>query len=218
LAWAQITGDVTPSPDDVKIFRNWPGQDAKIVPSAISYSTSTTTRRCKQWGWSIDDNSGVLRWTKLEFEHRTKLKELEVFQELIKGLDLVKTLQNSATTGEAEIPKQISKNAEDVVRDYLNKIARQWFQYMRSEGRFTLEQVHLDIILTHPAVSKRPPKSSVLDAMPLVLVLRSHQQNPSSRCWRFSKENVSNPPRYFVHFRTGGLFLIYRPRYAQEGP
>jgi hypothetical protein len=86
LAWAETDGQKSLTPADVVVFRNWPEMDEPIVPSGISYSKSSSIKKCKQWGWSIDDNSKVLRWTKLEFEHRMIRKELEVLQELIKGL------------------------------------------------------------------------------------------------------------------------------------
>lgn len=156
MAWAQADGQIELTPSDVTVFRNWPdnSKHAKIVPSAISYSRSSAASNCRQWGWSIDDNSKVLRWTKLEFEPRSRLKELEVLQELVKGLDLLNALQSdSQSTTRNDIPQEVSKKAEDVARDYLNKIAREWYQYMRSQGRYTLERVRLDIVLTHPAVS-----------------------------------------------------------------
>jgi hypothetical protein len=152
LAWAQTDGQKSLTPADVIVFRDWPGRDEKIVLSAISYSSGSSAKKCRQWGWSIDDNSKVLRWTKLEFEHRTIGEELEVLRELIKGLDLVKELQeNEDAAIMNNVPRHISKSAEDIVRDYLGKVSREWYQYMTRKGKYTLKNVSLDIVLTHPA-------------------------------------------------------------------
>jgi hypothetical protein len=94
-----------------------------------------------------------MRWTKLELEPRTTVRELEVLRELVKGLDLVselRTNENAANTN--DIPRQISKDSGDIVMDYLREVAKEWFLYIRSQGRHTLDNVSLDIVVTHPAV------------------------------------------------------------------
>lgn len=94
-----------------------------------------------------------MRWTKLELEPRTTVRELEVLRELVKGLDLVNELranENAAYTN--DIPRHISKSSEDVVRDYLCKVSREWYQFISTQGRHTLGNVPLDIVITHPAV------------------------------------------------------------------
>ena len=152
LAWIQTTGQDSPSVNDINIFKRWPTQEAKKVPSAYSYSPSAN--RCKQWGYSIDDKSLVMRWTKLELEHRTASKELDHLGKLIKGLDLMNDLQRDENAGIMnKIPRHLCKSAGDIVGDYLGKVAREWFLYMRSLGRYTLSNVPLDIVITHPVVS-----------------------------------------------------------------
>jgi hypothetical protein len=94
-----------------------------------------------------------MRWTKLELEPRTTTRELDVLRELVRGLDLIKNLQsddNAAFTN--DIPRHLAKDAEDIVMDYLGEVAREWYAYMKSQGRHTLDTVPLDIIVTHPAV------------------------------------------------------------------
>ncbi|KAH0537284.1 hypothetical protein FGG08_005909 [Glutinoglossum americanum] len=125
LAWIQTTGQDSPSVSDVKVFKIWPERDAQKVPSAYSYSK--TLRRRKQWGYSIDDESQVMRWTKLQLEPRTTVKELDILRELVKGLDLVNELQaNEDAAITNDIPRHISKDAGDVVRDFLGKVSREW--------------------------------------------------------------------------------------------
>ncbi|KAF4625147.1 hypothetical protein G7Y89_g13022 [Cudoniella acicularis] len=152
LAWIQTDGQNSPSLSDITVYRSWPEKDAQKVPSSFSYSRTSAAKRCRQWGYSIDDESEVLRWTKLELEPRTAEQELGVVRELMKGLDLISKLRvNEDAAATSDIPHHISKSSEDVVRDYMTKIAREWYQHMRSVGRYTLENVPLDIVITHPA-------------------------------------------------------------------
>ena len=52
-----------------------------------------------------------------------------------------------------EIPRYLPKDAEDVVRDYLAKVAREWYKFMQAWGRHILVQVPIDIVITYPAVN-----------------------------------------------------------------
>src|SRR3954451_25475252 len=127
-----------PSLESLNVYQNWPEQNSQKVPSVISYSSTKTGHM--QWGHSIDDGSQVMRWTKLDLESRTTVRELEVLRELMKGLELVEKLHaNENTASTNDVPRHITKDAGDVVRDYLTKVAREWYQYMRKEGRYTLD-------------------------------------------------------------------------------
>ncbi|KAH8656646.1 hypothetical protein BGZ60DRAFT_567767 [Tricladium varicosporioides] len=153
LAWMVTKEDEDiPALKDIKIFNNWPEKTSVKVPSTISYSASSPQANKRQWGHSIDDDSRVLRWTKLELEPRETLKELEDLQELAKGLDLVKQLKENSEVGVAkDIPKHLSKNAEDIVRDYLYKVAREWRHEFAMQSQASLNAVPVDIVITHPA-------------------------------------------------------------------
>lgn len=159
LAWAQSDGSAKNSLSDLGpdlvVFREWPGASMQRVPSAISYSPTSPDKHCSQWGWSIDDDSKVLKWTKLELEPQDTATELAQLRELTKGLDLVRELRENETMGLMnDVPEHITKSAEDVVRDYLSKVSRVWYQHMKSQGRYTLERVPLDLVITHPATWK----------------------------------------------------------------
>lgn len=52
-----------------------------------------------------------------------------------------------------DVPKHITRSAEDVVTDYLSHVARAWALYMKGRGKNTLKQVALDVVILHPAVS-----------------------------------------------------------------
>lgn len=94
----------------------------------------------------------------MDLEPQSTIKELEVVRELVKGLDLLKELQtNEDAALRNDIPRHISKDSTDVVRDYLGKVAREWALYMRNQGRHVLENVPLDIVITHPVVGYFPP-------------------------------------------------------------
>jgi molecular chaperone DnaK (HSP70) len=146
LAWAEFDGSNKLTIDDVKIFIEWPIKKNRIVPSEISYSRG---KGAKQWGWSIDNDSKVLKWTKLEFEPKTTAKEFDVVRQLIKGLDDMDRLRKNTAE---QVPRDMSKSAEDIVRDYIGKVAREWYIYINSERPQLLRGVPLDIVLTYPAV------------------------------------------------------------------
>jgi hypothetical protein len=135
--------------DGPHVLTNWPQKEASKVPSAISYSTSP--KKCKQWGYSIDDDSVVLRWTKLELRPRSTVKELAVLRELLNGLKLMKELQEEDDLGK-EIPVHVIRNAKGVIRDFIDRIGRYWRENMISNGKFALNEVPLDLVITHPAV------------------------------------------------------------------
>jgi hypothetical protein len=99
-----------------------------------------------------------MRWTKLDLEPKTGLKELEQLRELAKGLGLVDQLLTSDedVAIRNDVPRHITKAPEDVLRDYLSKVVREWYMHMKAKGKHTLDNVTLDIVVTHPAVSKPP--------------------------------------------------------------
>ncbi|KAI0127153.1 hypothetical protein BJ170DRAFT_363890 [Xylariales sp. AK1849] len=152
LAWIQTKGDDRVSVKDIKLFQAWPKKNSRKVPSAYSYSPSLSGRRCKQWGHDIDDQSQVMRWTKLELEPRTGLAELKQLRELTKGLGLVdKLVASDDMIIKNDVPRHVSKAPEDVLRDYLGQVIREWYMHMKSLGRHTLDNVPLDVVVTHPA-------------------------------------------------------------------
>lgn len=159
LAWAQLSdglprNSLSDFGDELTVFKHWPGSDNPRVPSAISYSPTNPARRKAQWGWSIDDDSKVLKWTKLELEPQSTETELLQLKELTKGLDLLRELRENQLAGTMkDVPQHITKSAEDVVRDFLSKVAREWYKYMKSQNEYTLENLELDLVITHPAVS-----------------------------------------------------------------
>ena len=147
LAWMWTAGQGSPSLGDIAVFTNWPGRSAPRAPSAISYSKTSGAR---QWGYSISKDSQVMRWTELELEPRTTVRELEALRRLVEGLDLINELranEDAAITN--DIPRHIARDAGDMVREYLGQVAREWRGCM---GQYILDYVPLDIVITHPAV------------------------------------------------------------------
>lgn len=158
----QTKGAVRPTYDEIIVFMDWPNGKGVVqgtksvpkVPSLYSFSKTSTSGECRQWGYSISDDSNVMQWTKLELEPRTTLKELKVLRDLVQGLDLLKELRVKEDAAiNNDIPRYLPKDAGDVVREYLGKVAREWYQYMRANGKHTLDSVPLDIVITHPAVN-----------------------------------------------------------------
>jgi len=178
IAWSQQkSNESSLSIDGPHVLTNWPHKEASKVPSAMSYSSSP--QRCKQWGYSIDDDSTVLRWTKLELKPRSTAKELTVLRELLKGLELVRELQEQDDLT-MEIPTHVTRNAKGVVRDFMGYVARFWRDTMISNGKFALDEVPLDIVITHPAVCLAYVASFVL------MVLQFHRNGLTTRSTRQS--------------------------------
>jgi hypothetical protein len=103
-----------------------------------------------------------MRWTKLELEPRTTVKELDVLRDLMQGLDLInelRTNENAANTN--EIPRHLARDSGDIVMDYLSEIAREWYRFIQSQALNVLNNVPIDIVITHPAVGC--PSSRVLE-------------------------------------------------------
>ncbi|KAF2671475.1 hypothetical protein BT63DRAFT_453870 [Microthyrium microscopicum] len=151
LAWMQTTGHDSPGISNINTYRSWPAKDAPKVPSAKSYSKAEG--RSRNWGYDIDDKAIVMRWTKLELEPKEHLREeLAILQELVKGLELVKNIRTNPLSGAtADVPVHVSKSSEDIVRDYLRDVAREWYQHVRAQGQYIFNRVPLDIVITHPA-------------------------------------------------------------------
>jgi hypothetical protein len=147
----QTKGDGNLSVKDITVFKWWPEREAQKVPSKYSYSRTTTRRR--QWGYSIDDKSQVMQWTKLDLVQRKPPQELDVLRGLLKGLDLVDRLRADENASvENEIPRHISKDSWEVMRDYLVQVSEEWHRHMKSQGKHILDRVPIDIVISYPAV------------------------------------------------------------------
>ena len=132
------------------MFREWPPtRDAFKVPSAKSYSRTKMGNR--QWGFSIDDDSMVFTWTKLELKPRPAAKELAILMTLMEGLDLLRRLNEDDDLAE-HVPIHITRDTAGIIRDFFRDIAKEWGKHMNDTGRFILHNVPLDIVMTYPAV------------------------------------------------------------------
>lgn len=100
----------------------------------------------------MDENSQVMQWTKLELEPLTTVKELGILRDLVGGLDRMNKLRADESASLNSIPRHISKDAEEVVKDYLGKVSREWYTYIKQQGKHTLDSVPIDIVISHPAV------------------------------------------------------------------
>jgi hypothetical protein len=137
--------------NDIYVVTRWDGKEEVKVPSEFSYSRTPNLK--KQYGYDIDDKSDVLARTKLELEdHDDRLKELRTFADTLHGLTSLSL--NDATAITHQIPKHLSKNSEDIIENYLYKVAEVVYADMVSTlGRHVPEQIPIDLIITHPAVS-----------------------------------------------------------------
>jgi hypothetical protein len=159
----QTNARVPNSAADIEVFDIWPGRsgpDASVaearerkVPSKISYSK--TPNRERQWGFSIDEYSTTLEWTKMELMPHSPAKQLANLRTLFNGLSILNGLQQRNDL-ESEIPKHLVMNATEIIEDYLYRVAVEWHAYMARKGSGTLPNIDLDIVVTHPTVGGSP--------------------------------------------------------------
>jgi hypothetical protein len=148
LAWMLVNGAGEPKLETLRVFREWPGGESTLVPSAISYSKSKTGKL--QWGHDIDGDSQVLRWTKLEFQQQSKLIELRLLRDTVRGLRIMSAFRADELAGaHQETPHYLCLNAEDIVTDFLRKVARKWLEFMQADSSVLLN-FPIDLVITHP--------------------------------------------------------------------
>ncbi|KAK4678703.1 hypothetical protein QC764_310090 [Podospora pseudoanserina] len=137
--------------EDIKVITAWPPkEEQEKVPSQLSYSV--TPKGCAQYGYDIDDNSLVLKKTKIQLEAMgTRLDELRTLSELLKELrDLDLSEEEVIENG---IPEHLAKEPEEIVKDYLNEVAEKTEKIITTElGRHVLSNVAIDLAVTHPAI------------------------------------------------------------------
>ena len=154
VASRQRDQDLDALADDIRVLQGWPTHESEKVPSEISYSPSP--KGCKQWGYDIDDNSRVLKWTKLELQETTnRFAELRTLAETLLGLQLLDLSEEAVIRN--DIPRHLAKEPEDIVRDYLSEIAEQTLEEICTQvGRRVADNIPIDMVITHPAVSYIP--------------------------------------------------------------
>ncbi|KAK4225797.1 hypothetical protein QBC38DRAFT_251921 [Podospora fimiseda] len=136
--------------DSIKVIQKWPTTEAAKAPSQISYSL--TPKGYEQWGYNIDDNSLVLKRTKIQLEEvRDRVEELRTLGELLNRLRLLKLTREEVRKN--GVPKHLAKEPEDIVKDYLDKIAEMTVKDISENiGRKVLENISIDLTVTHPAI------------------------------------------------------------------
>jgi hypothetical protein len=147
--------------DEIRVVQSWPpNQESNKVPSQHSYSN--TPKGCQQWGYDIDDNSLVLKRTKIQLEEvRDPLSELHTLSEMLYQLRLLNLSQPAVRKN--GIPKHLAKEPEDVVKDYLDYIAEKTLAEIKSRvGKHVPDKIPMDLVVTHPAVSVDQEKPHVL--------------------------------------------------------
>lgn len=138
--------------DEIRVVQSWPpNQESNKVPSQHSYSN--TPKGCQQWGYDIDDNSLVLKRTKIQLEEvRSRLSELHTLSEMLYQMRLLNLSRPSVNKN--GIPKHLAKEPEDIVRDYLDNIAERTLKEIETRvGRHVPTKIPMDLVVTHPAVS-----------------------------------------------------------------
>ncbi|KAK3343607.1 hypothetical protein B0T25DRAFT_464293 [Lasiosphaeria hispida] len=150
IASRQKEQDLDTLADDIRVIQSWEKHSSEKVPSDFSYSPSLING-CQQWGYDIDDNSRVIKWTKLSLEdtgHRGQ--ELENLTKLLYELRLLNLSEEEAIKN--NIPRHLSKEPEDIVKDYLEQVADKTLDEIISQiGRNVPDNIPIDMVITHPA-------------------------------------------------------------------
>lgn len=135
--------------EDIRIITSWKKTSSEKVPSDFSYSPAENG--AQQWGYDIDDRSHVLQWTKLALEDTAnRRRELEGLAKLLWEMRLLNLSDEEAIT--SGVPEHLVKEPEDIVTDYLGKVAEKtWDEITSVVGRHVPEQIPIDLVVTHPA-------------------------------------------------------------------
>ncbi|KAK1834505.1 hypothetical protein QBC39DRAFT_397070 [Podospora conica] len=135
--------------NDIRVIQSWKKHSTEKVPSDYSYSPSLT-HSCEQWGYDIDDNSRVLRWTKLSLEpSNDRTLELKNLAKLLYEMRQMSLSRDQIINN--DIPRHLGKEPEDIVTDYLENIAEKILDEITSQvGSHVPGKVPIDIVVTHP--------------------------------------------------------------------
>jgi hypothetical protein len=147
------------SPIELQVFTQWPGFSGQKVKSLVSYSESKTHR--KQFGNDIDDNSEIVKWTKLDLDPKLLNDHLKQVHSATKGLDRIKSLVQSISRNgqemlDLDIPLHITKNTTEIIEYFFEKALAAWKAHIQARADGLLGVVPIDIVVTHPAVSSYP--------------------------------------------------------------
>jgi hypothetical protein len=142
------TGEDRPNREQLQVFKAW-GVDAEKVPSKISYSKASKGN--KQWGYLINKDSLVMQWTKLELETRSTTDELKTLQALMTGHPAIYNYTRDYNRHKHP-PEHLCKSSEEIIRDYLRKVIKEWHESVMKNSKFALDRVPVDIVITHPVV------------------------------------------------------------------
>lgn len=135
--------------NDIRLIENWKFQLAAKVPSLFTYSGSPNG--CEQWGYEIDPNSRVLRWTKLALEETNEReKELQNLSALL--LEMANLDRSEVALVDNDLPIHLAKEPADIVTDYLRRVADNTYEELSGIiGEKTLAAIPIDIVIAHPA-------------------------------------------------------------------
>ncbi len=150
IASKQKEQDLDSLVDGIRVITSWKKNISDKVPSDFSYSP--TENGTEQWGYDIDDESHVLKWTKLSLEDTgNRGQELESLAKLLWEMRTLDLSDEEAIKN--NIPEHLVKEPEDIVRDYLHQVAEKtWDEITSVVGRHVPDKIPIDLVVTHPAV------------------------------------------------------------------
>jgi hypothetical protein len=134
--------------EEIEHIVDWPGGSEVKTPSQISFARATGAEQ--QWGFNISPDSQRLTLTKLLLEHQDKITELRKVLDAVRAMSRLRTDVTNPNTG---LATTYSRNAEDIVANYLMRIREWLMQHLRRKYPVAyLTTTHIDLVLTIPAV------------------------------------------------------------------
>ena len=128
------------------------------------------------------------RWTKLQLTSIDPTKELKILRGLTSGLGLIEKYIAGDRSQTSALPIFLSKGPEDVVRDYLIAMSRTFYQGW--VGRSALAETKVDLVISHPVVSKTNRLTHSTSNRSIGLAIRRLEPNLSSSQSRLSQKDV----------------------------
>ncbi|KAK3319151.1 hypothetical protein B0H66DRAFT_498128, partial [Apodospora peruviana] len=147
VAWVLTVASEPSTLQDVNVAKVWPVKIHPKVPSEFTYSASEGDH--ERWGFGLDHRSYVLRWTKMELVPPSRQTALESLKKTLEEAKLLGCLNNVLVN---QIPLHLMRTAEEIVTEYLTKVAicvRRDIENKRDPT--TLQEFPIDLIITHPA-------------------------------------------------------------------
>ena len=163
MAYAPTTSRDGLDLPNIRVVENWgENKEAERVDSAISY-TQDRGGSHKQWGFDIADRSDVSTRMKLDFEEQqNRGVALAQFTRALLALASLDFSDPMTIKSRYHELGSSLKDAESITKDFLSKVVEfASFHVSQQLGSHVLENIPVDLVVTHPTVCWNPHHSSM---------------------------------------------------------